>query len=319
MTAMGFYGEGRRRLLLGALLAMVAAHLPASAAQRPARAVARTALREARFWGCIYQNVDPADIAGSDLDLVVIDPSLDDDSTRLVTTAEVRAMQRKPDGGRRIVLAYLSVGEADVTRWYWPAHWRRKPPVWLGAGNPRWPGAHHVQFWHPEWQALVFSGPRSLLNHILDTGFDGVLLDRVDAYGDWPLRRGAQEDMVDLVTRLAAKARAARPGFILLPQNAEHLLTRKPYLEAIDALNKESLLTGLNGDGTPNAQTDISWSLGYLRKAQEAGVVTLATEYVADRPGIDAVWKELTTLGMQPFLAHRQLDRMPAMPANADR
>ena len=32
-------------------------------------------------------------------------------------------MQRKPDGSRRLVFGYLSVGEAEDYRWYWPRAW----------------------------------------------------------------------------------------------------------------------------------------------------------------------------------------------------
>lgn len=278
----------------------------------PERQRSRELLSRVEHWGCQYQNTRIRDVAASDLDLVVIDISLDDDRRRFVTPAERAMLQRKPDGGRRLVLGYLCVGETDVNRWYWPRPWRNAPPEWVGPHNPAWPGSRHVRFWNPEWQSMVFRGTDSILDKILKIGFDGALLDRVDAYLDWGDERpNAEEEMIDLVADLAAKARAHSPGFILLPQNAELLLTRQRYLDLIDGHNKESLLTGLNGQGVPNDEADIEWSLGYLRRAQDAGIRTLATEYLSDPAEIERVRVRLVELGFLPFFGYRELDRLP--------
>lgn len=278
----------------------------------PERAKNRHDLREVRHWGCQYQNVNLRELAASQLDLIAMDISLDDDSRRFVTHSELAALQRKPDGGRRIVLAYLCVGETDTKRWYWPQSWRERAPAWVGPANPAWPGSRHVHFWEAEWQSMVFRASDSILDRILDIGFDGVLLDRVDAYLDWPGERPtAPEEMVDLVSDLAAKARAQKPGFILLPQNAELLLTKPRYVDLIDAHNKESLLTGLQGEDVPNSSYDIEWSLGYLRRAQKADVRMLATEYLSDPQLIESSRQRLDALGFLPFFGARQLDRLP--------
>jgi cysteinyl-tRNA synthetase len=309
--------DSRRAFLASALAGLT--FLREAVAGEPSIAVpggrraAHKALDTIRTWGCQYQNVDLAKIAASDLDLIVIDPSLDDDVRRFVTRAERAALQRKPDGARRIALGYLSVGEADVNRWYWPPEWQRSVPPWVGQANPNWPGARHVKFWSRQWQALIFRAEESILDKIIDIGFDGVLLDRVDAYLDWERQRAsAQDEMVDLVADLVAKARAKNPDFIVLVQNAEHLLVKQRYLELIDAHNKESLLTGLGGKGVPNRPADIAWSLTYLGRAQRAGIKMLATEYLSDPAAIKAARARLVSLGFLPFFGNRQLDRLPA-------
>jgi cysteinyl-tRNA synthetase len=287
---------------------------PRSGAAKPAaRRQTRRTLARVKSWGCQYQNIDVRALAASQLDLVAIDLSLDDDRRRFVTPAERAMLQRKPDGSRRLILAYLSVGETDVNRWYWPPKWRRNPPDWVGPPNPDWPGSRHVRFWHRRWQALVFRGSDSILDVILDIGFDGIVVDRVDAYLDWEKERPtAKEEMTDLVVALAAKARRRSPGFILLPQNAEHLLARPRFLELIDAHNKESLLTGLRGEGVPNAPAEIDWSLNHLRRAQAANVRTLATEYLSDPAAVESARQRLLSLGLVPFFGVRALDRLPA-------
>jgi len=312
----------RRRSVLATCLATAIAGL--AFAGRPAGAVgpgaetteerrrARALLSSVRVWGCQYQDIDPAAIAASDLDLVAVEPMLDDYTRTAIDAHALAAMKRKLDGRRRLVLAYLPLGETDTKRWYWPERWRRRPPAWVGPDNPAWPGSRHVRYWHPQWQALVMDGPESLLGRILETGYDGVLLDRVDAYADWREERPEGEaDMVAFVAAVAARARARNPGFLLLPQNAEDLLLRPAYLALIDAHNKESLLYGLAGPGVPNDPEDVAWSLERLRLAAQAGVTMLATEYLSDGETAACACARLERLGFRCFVGRRELDRLP--------
>lgn len=115
-------------------------------------------------------------IAATSYDIVVLDAWFDID--RPLKRSDLETLQRKPGGGRRLVLAYVSIGEAEDYRSDWNPAWSAQPPPWLGDENPDWPGNYAVEFWNPEWQAIV--GRR--LAAIVDAGFDGVYLDKVDAY-----------------------------------------------------------------------------------------------------------------------------------------
>lgn len=303
-----------RRSLLSAIFFVSEAAFGRASGKRGLSAQRRRsfqALKRVLHWGCQYQKVDLAAIAGSDLDLIVIDSSIDDISRRFVTRSECESLKKKSDGARRIVLAYLSVGEADTKRWYWPERWRRSPPDWIGPENPKWLGSRSVQYWNSQWHDLVYKGNSSILDLILGAGFDGVFLDRVDGYGDWGGDAGAMDAMADLVANVAAKARARDPGFILMMQNAEALLLHVNLVAVIDAHNKESLLTGLSQANTRNRPEDVDWSLGYLRRLQEIGVPTFATEYASDRGLRKEVQSRLTELGFIPFFATLGLDRLP--------
>jgi cysteinyl-tRNA synthetase len=99
-----------------------------------------------------------------------------------LSAAEVASLQRRPDGRRRLVLAYMSVGEAEDYRYYWKPGFSAAPPGWLEAKNPTWPGDYKVRYWDPAWRRLVYGGVDSYLDRILAAGFDGVALDVVDAY-----------------------------------------------------------------------------------------------------------------------------------------
>ncbi len=59
---------------------------PTPCARFAARQKSRDALMKVtHYWGCQYQNVDLEAVARSDLDLIVLDPSLNDDLGRFVT------------------------------------------------------------------------------------------------------------------------------------------------------------------------------------------------------------------------------------------
>ena len=113
-------------------------------------------------------------------DLLVVDTLFNDGT--FLTVAEVQSLKTKPGGGRRRVLAYFCIGEAEDYRWYWQPAWTSDPPAWLLGENPDWPGNYTVKYWYPEWQSILLDEPDGFLPRILAAGFDGVYLDLVDAF-----------------------------------------------------------------------------------------------------------------------------------------
>jgi cysteinyl-tRNA synthetase len=289
---------------LGAKVLLAALGLGAAAGQDAARTEMRSRLSAVETWGAQYQGIDVARLAASSLDLVVIDPDLDGHGA---DTRVVKTLARRPDGSRRLVIAYLSVGAGESWRGYWRPSFAASPPDWLGRTDPAWPGSYTVRYWHPQWHDIVFAQ----LDRILAAGFDGVFLDRVDGYGDWRDRPNAQRDMTDLVHELAVRARTTKAGFAVIAQNAEHLLADPRYRGAIDAVSKESLFTGLAGEGTENRPEDTGWSLSFLQPAQRDGLVIFAIEYGRKHPTVAAAALRLRKLGFKPFVADRLLDRVP--------
>jgi uncharacterized protein (TIGR01370 family) len=73
-------------------------------------------LAAAKSWGYQLQNLDPDTLAASPYDMLVIDYSRDGKAARALTPEQVDKIRVKPDGERRIVLAYLSIGEAETYR-----------------------------------------------------------------------------------------------------------------------------------------------------------------------------------------------------------
>jgi cysteinyl-tRNA synthetase, unknown class len=119
-------------------------------------------------------------VTATNYDLLIVDLFFNAES--IFTASEVEELRAKANGGRRLVIAYMSVGEAENYRWYWQSGWNPGSPAWLGAENPDWPGNFTVKYWDPEWQKIIYGNDGSYLKKILDAGFDGVYLDRIDAF-----------------------------------------------------------------------------------------------------------------------------------------
>lgn len=98
------------------------------------------------------------------------------------TAEEVEQLKRKANGGKRLVICYMSIGEAEDYRYYWKSEWKRHKPAWLARENPEWRGNYKVRYWDPAWQEIICGSDDSYLNRILAAGFDGVYLDIVDAF-----------------------------------------------------------------------------------------------------------------------------------------
>lgn len=119
-------------------------------------------------------------VCATNYDLVIMDLFLD--GTQMFTSEEVQKLRSKANGGKRLVICYMSIGEAENYRYYWHSGWRRNSPAWLAKENPDWPGNYKVRYWYPEWQEIICGAGDSYLNRVLTAGFDGVYLDIIDAY-----------------------------------------------------------------------------------------------------------------------------------------
>ena len=118
-------------------------------------------------------------LSDTDYDLLIIDLFFGAD---VLTSDDVAGLKTKKNGGGRLVLCYLSIGEAEDYRYYWQAGWSSNPPDWLGEENPDWEGNYKVRYWSDPWQNIVCGDSTSYLQRVLEAGFDGVYLDLIDAF-----------------------------------------------------------------------------------------------------------------------------------------
>jgi cysteinyl-tRNA synthetase, unknown class len=98
------------------------------------------------------------------------------------TSQEIEQLKVKPNGNKRLVICYLSIGEAEDYRYYWQTDWKTNKPVWLETENPDWEGNYKVQYWDSAWQQIIYGNSDSYLDKIISAGFDGAYLGLVDAY-----------------------------------------------------------------------------------------------------------------------------------------
>ena len=119
-------------------------------------------------------------ITATNYDLLIMDAFFQDETEFSLT--EVEQLKQKANGGQRLLLAYMSIGEAEDYRYYWQESWNSQKPYWIVKENPDWEGNYKVEYWSADWQNIIFRNDESYLKKIINAGFDGVYLDIIDAF-----------------------------------------------------------------------------------------------------------------------------------------
>lgn len=123
-------------------------------------------------------------LAATNYDLIIMDlfyETPDGDVVELTTT-DLALIADKANGGSRLLICYMSIGEAEDYRYYWDDDWSVGSPEWIEDENPNWEGNYKVRYWDDEWQAVIFGSTGAYLDKIIAAGFDGVYLDIIDAF-----------------------------------------------------------------------------------------------------------------------------------------
>ena len=273
-------------------------------------------------WGYQLINDDPAEIAKSPYDVIVMDFQRDPSVGGPFKPAEVAQMKKKPDGSRRFVISYISIGEAENYRYYWGDRtWtdvRNRSPL-VEKENPEWPGNLAVRYWEQEWQNLILADADSYINRIMDAGFDGIYLDKIDSLdlykGKTPAGTQSDDLMIEFVRRISMIAKARNPNFLIIAQNAEGLLDDEDYRSFIDGIGKESVLysEGLFDANSPfktpkpNSAADIKETERLLSQLRADGKLVMVVEYINDPALIAKSADELAGLGYIPYFGPRDL------------
>jgi cysteinyl-tRNA synthetase, unknown class len=297
--------------------------------------------RSVTTWAIQLQGIeDPGAVnrlARADADLLVIEAGRTVRGSEAFPTAAV-VSQLHASRERRLVLAYVNVGQAEDYRTYWRPAWRAPTPE--GPGDPSfllatdpdgWPGNYPVAFWDARWRPVLYGRSTSLVDRAIDDGFDGVMLDWVGGWEDERVaavaRRAGVDPataMVDLIRELATYARAEKPGFMVLPLNAAGLARARPdLLDTIDGVIQESVTFAGAASATwsdpTNADTPIpaegDWSTATfvrdLTAVRRRGLLVLTLDY-ATRPENIATARALARKhGFLPFVSRTPLSRLP--------
>lgn len=279
------------------------------------------------------EGIDLDAIKETEFDLVVMDYSRDGAEEGEFTSAQIESLKNS-SGGSKIVLAYMSIGEAEEGRFYFDPAWidpdtkeiQPGAPGFLAPSNPNFPDNFKVRFWEDEWQAIIFGtasgGDKSYLDRIIDAGFDGVYLDIIDAFeffgpgGEMPERPTAGEDMIDFVLAIARYARETRgrSNFLVFPQNGASILDEgggEDYLAAVNGIGTED--TFYFGDEENDNDLDLAHAAEvtpFLDRFVTAGKTVLAIDYVQEEGKVADFYQRARDKSYIPYCSIRDLDRV---------
>ena len=316
-------------------------------------------------WGYQLQGPPPQGdlsaevLAASAHDLLVIDYARRGDGGSRFTPAQIEAIQNRPGGGgrRRVVAAYLSIGEASDFRDYWIRGWTGDgsadspltpaAPGYLGPVNPDYPESRKARYWQPDWQAIFFNQAYDgYLDQIVDQGFDAAYLDIVDAYYFWAEEASNQDKrpgdptdsqdaarrMIDLIVRLTAHARRSNPAFFVIPQNGAFILNdadfagplppdparRAAYLDAIGGIGVEDLYFRGDLDQNNPFRPDHETVTILQQDFLREHRPVFVVDYISSPAKVGRFFRQAAADGFLPYAApRRDLDRL-AIPVTTD-
>lgn len=265
-----------------------------------------------RSWALQLEGIDPAAVAASPFDLVVLDYSRDGTHAGRFTSEEVAAMKVKPDGSRRRVVAWLPVGHAARHRFYWHAEVEQAP--WLGPAVPDWDGLYRVRYWDPEWHGVMYGSADAWVDQAVAAGFDGVAVDPGDAaaYFEEQGWSTAHSDLVELVRALAAHARqAGGADFGVFMQNADDFANDPLVLRTVTGIVQQGTWFDVSGPTSPE-NTEGLTSLG--RVARLAGALVLALDFTVDPEQVKKAHACARDMTFLEYAAPAALDRLLVLP-----
>ncbi len=242
----------------------------------------------------VLQKTGFKELKNSEFEIAIVDP---DDSKLTRDDLEILHSQDK------ILLAYLSIGEAEDYRDYWENSWETGNPAFIDDENPDWDGNYKVRYWYKSWQAILFSS----FDKIIDLSYDGVYLDVVNSYQYYEERGfdSAGKDMSDLVIDISKQSKIKDKNFLVIPQNAEELLTDEDYLNAIDGIGREDLWYI---DNTLQDDKDLETALQYLKRAVDSDKPVFAISYPIDPEKKCSFIKTAKEYNFIPYAGKRELD-----------
>ncbi len=262
-------------------------------------------------WAYQLQNINIEEIRATKFDLLVLDYSSNGKASDEFTRSDVAALKSGP-GGSKVIIAYLSIGEAEDYRYYWQDDWSPSSPEWLGEENPDWTGNYKVKYWYAEWQSIIFGSPNSYLDKIIDVGFDGVYLDIIDAYQYYEERgySNAREDMINFVVAISDYAHKTKglKDFGIFVQNAEELVENEKFLDALTGIGREEVYFEATNKRTSIYHKEAIEA--YLEMAVAANKLVLTVDYCNKQEYIDEAYTLAKEKGYIPYCTTVELDML---------
>jgi len=315
-------------------------------------------LDDVTYWAYQIQDISEAGavdaLVASHYDLLVLEPTRTDWSSddRGFDTREMVARLKNSQASdgvhRKLVIAYIDIGEAEDWRWYWtwskdwdcvgdpPADW---PDYILACDPDGWSGNYPVAYWDSRWKDIVIYGENqssapygdytSVIDEVIRDGFDGMYLDWVEGYENEEVVAAAQAagkdpavEMITFIREMKEYTTARDPGFLIIQQNGAALSEGHPELfTVIDAISQEGIWYG--GDATDdwddphghdglNDASLVNYYIGYLDQYLDAGLPVFNCEYALIYA--DTAYANASSKGYVPYVTRCSLSRLTTTP-----
>jgi len=261
----------------------------------PVSGADRIALSDRVFtWACVFHSVPPKKLASSMAGMLVLDPDE-------VLASHVPVIK----GSDKLLLGYLSVGEVEAYR-----RWFKNPEIasLTIRENPQWKGNFIVDFRQRQWRSLI----SSVALEILEKGFDGLFLDTVNSFEQFPDRDSAKTAMADLIVDLCTMIRSRHPNCYVILQNADSLFDDPRIFAAVDGINQESLFHSWKKNVVFDSGRRAK--LQRLIELRQRGKFVSLLEYTRKVPQINRTKRIAQQHGLIPYFSTRELDTLFPIP-----
>lgn len=130
----------------------------------------------------------------------------------MLSQRAVETLKYKKLGARRLVFAHIDIGTAAAYDYFWKPDWKEGSPTFVSVPVKGNPDLYRVEYWKPEWQQIITGNTNSYIQGALFLGFDGVVLDGLDAFQYFERPEGKKEDTdEDIEEEGATQAVQAQP------------------------------------------------------------------------------------------------------------
>lgn len=288
--AYGRFFWNRRALLISATAAWIirGPHVSARVDAQPWR------------WGIDYgADTDPQ--LARTFDLLVLEP----DHARPI--APLR-------GPHSILLGYISLGEVEKSRGYFPTLLARGA---LTQANPNWPDARMADLRHPLWRDILLN---TAIPAILERGYDGIFIDTTDnAEAMESADPIGSKDMVNAAADLILAIRNHFPTIPIMLNRGYAVLPR--VAGALTYLLAEAMASRWNFTRQAYerlSDDDWAWQAIRVRNAQSANpalkVMTLDYWDPKDVAAVAGLYAREREAGFLPYVSTLALDRLLSEP-----
>lgn len=205
-----------------------------------------------------------------------------------------------------ILIAYISIGEAEDYRGYWKDI---EGADWIIGRNPNWEGNYYVDYTDSEWQQLILE---VVIPGIIEQEFKGLMLDTIDTY--YVLENMGKVDAKKSMAEFIHKIHKTYPSLLLISNNGFDIL--EIISEDISGILTEDIFMMVDFDNDSYKKVpkeDSEYKLDILQGIQKKhNLPIFVIDYIPsdNRKMIEENIEKLKQLKFLPYIAEKNLDRI---------